>query len=140
MMWASAVVLVAVAVGAVWAGGWVFAAFAAVAAVLILREWMAMSGPFSLRAAPWALMAFVAVSVVMARTEPLQSLGFAALIAQTRAGLTGTHPDWSAAMVQAGAFRTAFALLPGYLVLGLVLAALLCLPRLRRRERVVDGR
>lgn len=78
---ASAVVLVAVAVGALWAGGWVFAAFAAVAAVLILREWMAMSGPFSLRAAPWALMAFVAVSVVMARTEPLQSLGFAALIA-----------------------------------------------------------
>ena len=50
------------------------------------------------------------------------------------------HPDWSAAMVQAGAFRTAFAWLPGYLVLGLVLAALLCLPRLRRRERVVDGR
>jgi len=77
----SAVVLVVVAVGALWAGGWIFAGFAAAAAVLILREWMAMSGPFGLRAAPWALMAFVAISVVMARTEPLQSLGFAAVVA-----------------------------------------------------------
>ncbi len=89
---ASAVVLVAVAVGALWAGGWVFAAFAAVAAVLILREWMAMSGPFSLRAAPWALMAFVAVTVVMARTEPLQSLGFAALIAVALLMASVTEP------------------------------------------------
>jgi phosphatidate cytidylyltransferase len=88
----SAVVLVAVAVGALWAGGWVFSAFAAVAAVLILREWMAMSGPFALRAAPWALMAFVAVSVVMARTEPLQSLGFAALIAAALLMVRVTEP------------------------------------------------
>lgn len=66
-------------------------------------------------------------------------VGFAAFIAQARAGLSGTHPDWSADLVQAGAFRAAFAWLPGYLVLGLLLAALLCLPRLRRRERVVDG-
>ncbi|PKR87634.1 phosphatidate cytidylyltransferase [Pleomorphomonas diazotrophica] len=77
----SAVVLAAVTVAALWAGGWVFAALAAVAAVLILREWMAMSGPFSFRAAPWALMAFVAVTAMTARDEPLQSLGFTVLVA-----------------------------------------------------------
>jgi len=77
----SAVVLVAMAVAALWAGGWMFAALAAAAAVLILREWMAMSGPFSFRAAPWALMAFLAVTVVMAQTEPLHSFGFSVLIA-----------------------------------------------------------
>lgn len=77
----SALVLVAGTLAALWAGSWVFAALAAAAAVLILREWMAMSGPFSFRAAPWALMAFVAITVVMARQEPLQSLGFSALVA-----------------------------------------------------------
>lgn len=77
----SAVVLAAVTVAALWAGGWVFAALAAVAAVLILREWMAMSGPFSFRAAPWALMAFVAITAMTARDEPLQSLGFTVLVA-----------------------------------------------------------
>ncbi|MBS1167213.1 MAG: hypothetical protein H6R00_3238 [Proteobacteria bacterium] len=77
----SAIVLAAVTVGALWAGGWVFAALSAVAAVLILREWMTMSGPFAFRAAPWALMAFIAVTVMMAREEPLQSLGFSALVA-----------------------------------------------------------
>lgn len=77
----SAVVLAGVTVGALWAGGWIFAALAAVAAMLILREWMAMSGPFGFRAAPWALMAFLAVTVMMAREEPLQSLGFSALVA-----------------------------------------------------------
>lgn len=77
----SAVVLAVVTVGALWAGGWVFAALAAVVAVLILREWMAMSGPFAFRAAPWALMAFLAVTVAMAGDEPLESLGFSALVA-----------------------------------------------------------
>lgn len=77
----SAIVLVAMAVAALWAGGWMFAVLAAAAAVLILREWMAMSGPFSFRAAPWALVAFLAVTVVMAQTEPLHSLGFSVLIA-----------------------------------------------------------
>lgn len=77
----SAIVLAAMTVGALWAGGWVFAVLCAVAAVLILREWMAMSGPFAFRAAPWALMAFLAATVVMAREEPLQSLGFCALVA-----------------------------------------------------------
>ncbi|PIO99521.1 phosphatidate cytidylyltransferase [Pleomorphomonas carboxyditropha] len=77
----SAVVLAVVTVGALWAGGWVFAALSAVVAVLILREWMAMSGPFAFRAAPWALMAFLAVTVAMAGDEPLESLGFSALVA-----------------------------------------------------------
>ena len=77
----SAVVLASVTVGALWAGGWIFAGLAAIAAVLILREWIAMSGPFAFRAAPWALMAFLAVTVVTARDEPLQSLGFSALVA-----------------------------------------------------------
>lgn len=77
----SAIVLAAATIAALWAGGWIFAVLAAVAAVLILREWMTMSGPFSFRAAPWALMAFVAVTVMTARDEPLQSLGFAALVA-----------------------------------------------------------
>lgn len=77
----SAIVLAAITVGALWAGGWVFATLSAIAAVLILREWMAMSGPFAFRAAPWALMAFLAVTVIMARDEPLQSLGFSALVA-----------------------------------------------------------
>ncbi|WP_370675259.1 phosphatidate cytidylyltransferase [Pleomorphomonas sp. PLEO] len=77
----SAIVLAALTVGTLWAGGWVFAALSAVAAVLILREWMAMSGPFAFRAAPWALMAFLAVTVMMAREQPLQSLAFSALVA-----------------------------------------------------------
>ena len=64
----SAIVLAAATIAALWAGGWIFAALAAVAAVLILREWMTMSGPFSFRAAPWALMAFVAVTVPPAST------------------------------------------------------------------------
>lgn len=89
---ASAVVLLVVAVLALWAGGWVFAGFAAVAAVLILREWMAMSGPFDLRAAPWALLAFTAVSVIMARSEPLQSLGFAAVVAVALLMVRVTEP------------------------------------------------
>lgn len=77
----SAAVLAAAAVAALWAGGWFFATFVAAAAVLILGEWMAMSGPFAFRAAPWALLAFVAITVIMAREEPLQSLGFSALVA-----------------------------------------------------------
>lgn len=89
---ASAIVLLVVAVLALWAGGWVFAGFAAVAAVLILREWMAMSGPFDLRAAPWALLAFTAVSVIMARSEPLQSLGFAAVVAVALLMVRVTEP------------------------------------------------
>ncbi len=62
----------------------------------------------------------------------------ASLRSSPRPGLVNP-PGLVRGQVQAGAFRTAFAWLPGYLVLGLVLAALLCLPRLRRRERVVDG-
>ncbi|MCM5559023.1 phosphatidate cytidylyltransferase [Pleomorphomonas sp. JP5] len=77
----SASVLAAATIAALWAGGLVFAVLVAVAAVLILREWMAMSGPFSFRAAPWALMAFVAVTVMTGREEPLQSLGFTVLVA-----------------------------------------------------------
>lgn len=65
-------------------------------------------------------------------------VGFAAVIAQSRAGLGGAHPDWSAAMVQAAAFNLAFAWLPAYLVVALLLVALVCLPRLRRRDQGAD--
>ncbi len=101
----SAIVLVAVTVGALWAGGWVFAALSAIAAVLILREWMAMSGPFAFRAAPWALMAFLAVTVMMARSEPLQSLGFSILVAAALmlARVTEPRAVWlSAGVLYAG--------------------------------------
>ena len=62
-------------------------------------------------------------------------VAFAAVISQTRTGLTTANPSWSDSLVEAGAFKTAFAWLPGYLVLGLVVAALACLPRLRRQGR-----
>lgn len=77
----SGVVLVAVAVAALWAGGWVFAALAALGAVLILREWMAMSGPFEMRATPWAVLALSGASALMARQDPLQAAGFLVIVA-----------------------------------------------------------
>lgn len=101
----SAVVLAAATVAALWAGGWVFAALSAIAAVLILREWMAMSGPFSFRAAPWALMAFVAITAMTARDEPLQSLGFTVLVAAALllARVTEPRVAWlSAGVLYAG--------------------------------------
>ncbi len=102
----SAVVLAAATIAALWAGGWVFAVLVAVAAVLILREWMAMSGPFSFRAAPWALMAFVAVTVMTGREEPLQSLGFTVLVAAALllARVTEPRVGWlSLGLLYAGA-------------------------------------
>ena len=112
----SAIVLAAATIAALWAGGWIFAALAAVAAVLILREWMTMSGPFSFRAAPWALMAFVAVTVMTARDEPLQSLGFAALVAAALllARVTEPRVGWlSLGLLYAGAPAVAVVALRG---------------------------
>jgi phosphatidate cytidylyltransferase len=77
----SAIVMMAVALGALWAGGVVFAALAAVAAAAILVEWTAMSGPYTLRAAPKAAVLLVAVSVFAATWEPLTSAGLLLAVA-----------------------------------------------------------
>jgi phosphatidate cytidylyltransferase len=78
---ASALVLMAVALGALWAGGLVFAAMAGIAAALILVEWTGMSGPYVLRGAPRASILLVAVSVFSAAWEPLTSLSVLAVVA-----------------------------------------------------------
>lgn len=77
----SALVLMAVTVGAVWAGGIVFAALAALAAGLILYEWAAMVGPFSIRVADKAAIVFTAFSVFAAIRDPVASLGGLAAVA-----------------------------------------------------------
>jgi len=66
---ASAVVLMAVAVAALVAGGLVFALLAGVAAALILVEWVGMTGPYALRAAPKLAVLFVGLSVVTATRD-----------------------------------------------------------------------
>ncbi len=79
---ASAVVMMALALGAVWAGGVVFAALAAASAALILIEWSAMSGPFTQRIAPKAAIVFSAFSVFAAHWEaPSALFGLAAVSA-----------------------------------------------------------
>jgi len=57
---------------------------------------------------------------------------FAGLIQQFRRGQAAIHPDWSGALVEDQAFRSAMDCFPWYLALGLVLVSLFCLPRLIR--------
>jgi len=71
---ASAVVLVAIAGLALWAGGDIFAALAAAVSLLVMREWAAMSGPFPLAQAVRILPYFVAITVFMASVDPVFSL------------------------------------------------------------------
>jgi phosphatidate cytidylyltransferase len=77
----SAAVLLLVAVFATWAGGLVFAVLAAVAGALILREWTAMSGPFPSRIADKAAMAFVFLSILSSRDQPLVSVAALVVVA-----------------------------------------------------------
>ena len=59
---------------------------------------------------------------------------FAGLIQHVRQGQAAMHPDWPAALVEDQAFRVAIGYSPWYLALGLVLVALICLPRLVRKR------
>ncbi len=78
---ASAVVMVAIAGGALWLGGWVFAVVVGIASSLILLEWTKMSGPYAARMADRAAIAFVGVSVVASFGQPLVSLAAVAAVA-----------------------------------------------------------
>ncbi|HUG61765.1 MAG TPA: phosphatidate cytidylyltransferase [Methylomirabilota bacterium] len=70
----SALVMIAVALGALWAGGWVFAVVVALAVALVMLEWATMSGPFATRMADKAAVGFVAISVVASYNQPSVSL------------------------------------------------------------------
>lgn len=78
---ASALVLLAVSITLLWLGGWFFTALAVVSAVLILHEWVAMTGPYDRKVVAWASIAFVGVTVALSRHDPLQSLIAMALVA-----------------------------------------------------------
>lgn len=79
----SAVVMMVAALGALWAGGWIFVAVAAAACALIMTEWTAMSGPFPGRFAAKGAIAFVAASVVASVGQPLVSAGAIAVVGIT---------------------------------------------------------
>ncbi|WP_237154688.1 phosphatidate cytidylyltransferase [Oryzibacter oryziterrae] len=97
----SAVVLLVVALAALWLGGWVFAVLTALASTAILYEWIGMTGPYAQRAAPKASMLFVAVTVVMAYRDPTTSLAAACLVAlgMMLAGVADQRLRWLAAGV-----------------------------------------
>lgn len=78
---ASALVLLAVSITLLWLGGWFFTALAVVSAVLILHEWVVMTGPYDRKVVAWASIAFVGVTVALSRHDPLQSLIAMALVA-----------------------------------------------------------
>lgn len=77
----SALVMMAVALAAVIAGGFVFAAFAAVGSGLVLLEWARISGPFSVRRVDRAALVLVVVSVFCAVWDPTASLAILAAVA-----------------------------------------------------------
>lgn len=77
----SAVVLMAVALAALWLGGFVFAALAGLCGALILVEWTGMSGPFAQTVAPRAAIGFVAVSVFGAVYGPVAAVAALAAVA-----------------------------------------------------------
>lgn len=70
----SAAILMVAALAALWVGGFVFALFVALAVGLVLYEWTSMSGPFVARFADKAAIAFVALSVLASRGQPLVSV------------------------------------------------------------------
>jgi phosphatidate cytidylyltransferase len=73
--------MLAVALGALWAGGLVFALFAALGGALVVREWTAMSGPYPTRYADKAAVAFVFLSILSSRGQPLVSIAALLLVA-----------------------------------------------------------
>ncbi|WP_181707126.1 phosphatidate cytidylyltransferase [Chthonobacter rhizosphaerae] len=77
---ASALVMMAIAAGAVVAGGYVFAGLVAIGAGLVLHEWNAMAGPFQTRAADKASLVLVAVSVFASIWDPVSSIAAIAAV------------------------------------------------------------
>ena len=59
---------------------------------------------------------------------------FAGLIQHFRTGQAKAHPEWSTLLVEDQAFKEAIFCFPWYLGVGLLLVALLCLPRLYRQR------
>ncbi len=62
-------------------------------------------------------------------------LVFAALVRHKRIELAAMHSDWSGGAVTDAAFRQAVAYFPWYLAVGLLVAAAICLPGMRRPQR-----
>ena len=77
----SAAVLMLVALAVLYVGGKIFAAFAGLAAGLVLLEWTAMTGPYESRVAPKGAVLLVAVSVFAAALDPLVSIAMLGLVA-----------------------------------------------------------
>ena len=78
---ASALVMGVVALGFLWWGGIAFAVLAAAMSVLILHEWVGITGPFRLRLAVRVAYAFVAFSVIIATDQPVQATLFTWVVA-----------------------------------------------------------
>lgn len=125
---ASALVMMAIAAAAVIVGGYVFAGLVAIGAGLVLHEWIAMSGPFSVRAADKASLVLVVVSVFAAIWDPLGSLaalGAVALVMLLLGSADRKLPWLGAGLVYAGLPGIAAIVLrgegaPGALTAGLV--------------------
>lgn len=81
----SAVVMMAVALAAIVAGGTVFAAFVAIGSSLFLLEWSRITGPFAVRHVDKSSILLVAVSVFAAAWDPVASLAVMAVVAAAMA-------------------------------------------------------
>jgi hypothetical protein len=64
---------------------------------------------------------------------------FAALVRHFRAGEMSRHPDWPAGLIEDQAFEMSMGCLPWYLLLGLALVSVFCLPRLWRSRGKKPG-
>jgi phosphatidate cytidylyltransferase len=96
----SALVLVPVAVAAAWFGGWAFAAFWGIAAVLILWEWLALAGARTARVALGLGGVAIVAATVLAGAGRADLACAAALVGVVAAALVG--PGASRAWVGGG--------------------------------------
>lgn len=127
---ASALVMMAIAAAAVIVGGYVFAGLVAIGAGLVLHEWIAMSGPFTVRAADKASLVLVVVSVFAAIWDPLGSLAALAAVALVMLLLGSADrklPWLGAGLVYAGLPGIAAIVLRGEGAPGVITAGLVAL-------------
>lgn len=107
---ASAVVMAALALGALWAGGWVFAAFWTAAGIAILWEWQHLVGGEDVRTRLWVGAPAIALTAGFASlgyaeaalgTIALAALAVGWLGRRERAGWAGAGVIYAGAMVLA---------------------------------------
>ncbi len=74
-------VMMAVAIAAIVAGGMIFAAFAAIGSALVLLEWSRITGPFTVRMVDKSAIVLVLVSVFSAIWDPSSSMAVMSAVA-----------------------------------------------------------